>query len=104
MITLKTLRGQSGYEIGDLKDHEVKRLSKYDVSKLVNQLDKDKFWETPPYHYDPDVATADGSIWIVEGVRRKKYHITVRDTPKGELRNIGLVFLRAAEMKVEPLY
>lgn len=81
---------------------ENKPLNKDLVKKFVGVLEQHKFWDLPSNN---PREGADGSQWIIEGVRNGRHHVVDRWSPPSDdpIHILGLAFaVNLAELKRLP--
>ena len=90
-LTIKKLDGQGGYDIGKLKFEETRSLSEDEwvtFNKLLNQA---SFWMLPSLEKSP--STYDGASWVLEGYKKKQYHLVDRHSPNDETYKAVCIYL-----------
>lgn len=94
MLTTKVANGEGGFlqTITHLIEDVSRPLSREQTRAFLSELERTGFWSL---HGGPlDQVGADGAQWIIEGVRKGKYHVVDRWSPKtGPIRELGLMFL-----------
>jgi hypothetical protein len=101
LLTTKVSNGAGGYKPGQLIENLSRSLTREQTNMFLASIGKNKFWELPNYENSGEEG-ADGSQWIIEGVKGGKYHIVDRWTPNaGPVRELGLTMaLGLAELKI----
>ena len=107
-LTVKVTSGRGGYEPGTLVTHQRRAMPRAEVRQFVARLSTARFWALPTR--EPAIAEdgsitvkADGAQWILEGVRRGRYHVVDRWGPEsGAYREAALWLVRRAGLWIEP--
>ena len=87
---------------GELIKSATLDLSKEQVNKLIESVDKNRFWDLPT---NINKLEPDGSMWIVEGVNDGNYHMVERWSPSdGEIYELGNLFIELSGEEVGGLY
>jgi len=89
VITTKVARGTAGFRPGQLSENMSRPLMREQTQAFLKRLGKVGFWSLP----NPviDQTGADGSQWIIEGVKKGNYHVVDRWSPEqGAIRELGL--------------
>ena len=71
------LTGQGGYDAGRLAERKRIRLDEADSRVVADKIRKLNLFEIPT-NETPEVHGNDGEEWIIEGLRRGKYHVVRR--------------------------
>jgi hypothetical protein len=108
-LTVKATSGRGGYEPGTLVTHQRRAMPPAEVRQFLSRLSTARFWALPTRER-PDIAedgsitvSADGAQWILEGVRRGRYHVVDRWSPEhGAYREAALWLVRRAGLRIEP--
>lgn len=80
------------------------RLFQKDVDELLSKINDEKFWMLKSTE-DNEYIGCDGSDWIIEGVENGNYHFVERWSPEqGDVRNLGLCFIKLSQEKIDELY
>ncbi len=99
-LTTKVSSGAGGYDPGHIVENKSRPVTREEAEKFLARVKQEQFWELPSRE-TPATVGCDGSQWIIEGVTGGKYHVIDRWTPrKGPVRDLGLVFLKLAQMKI----
>jgi hypothetical protein len=78
------LSGKGGYEPEKIVERKSVKLGRAPWERIVNHLDKAKFWTLPSSKPPPfGEINTDGDMLIVEGVKDGKYHVVRRHSPTG---------------------
>lgn len=102
LLYFKKTSGAGGYDPGDLIENKTIKISKINVNSLLEKIKNEKFWTLQSRGKSGGL---DGSEWIIEGVKKGKYHLVDRWTPEtGSIRVLGLNFIRLSKEKIENLY
>ncbi len=90
LLTAKTGSGAGGYRPGTISENHSQVLSKEQTSAFLSQVEASKFWSAPnPIN---DQRGTDGSQWIIEGLKRGRYHVVDRWSPNsGVAWQLGLM-------------
>lgn len=88
LLTVKMASGAGGYSPGTISENHSQVLSKEQTSGFLALVAASKFWEAPnPIN---DQRGTDGSQWIIEGLKRGRYHVVDRWSPtSGVARQLG---------------
>jgi hypothetical protein len=78
-VVSKQLSGRGGYKVGDLKIEQTRPLSEDEWREFMNVVSRASYWELPST-VNEDIPN-DGAVWIVEGIKNRKYHWVRRVTP-----------------------
>ncbi|MBV9772196.1 MAG: hypothetical protein JOZ32_21670 [Bryobacterales bacterium] len=78
-LILKMTDGMSGFESGHLIRDRESRLSKEATDWFLGEVKQVNFWDVPSR--DKSQEGVDGAQWIIEGVKRGRYHIIERYSP-----------------------
>ena len=105
--TVKATDGVGAYALGDLLLNFTRQLSAEERSQLLDAMSTSGFWSLPAE--EENLPGLDGATWIIEGVRETEpfryateYHYVQRWSPRpGPVRDLGLLFLRLAELEAE---
>lgn len=90
ILTTKIASGSAGFPRKGARLIESPLLQQQ-TQAFLQRIEKTNFWELPSYV--EDARGEDGSEWIIEGVRKGRYHVVSRWTPRnGEVRELGLAF------------
>ena len=94
------LTGSGGYDPGGIARRAERILAQSEWQGLSALLAKLRFWSLPSRLAKP--LGADGSQWIIEGIRHNsQYHVVDRWTPEeGTFRDAGLLFLTLSGVSV----
>jgi len=97
----KVCEGAGGYEPGKLVFDTTISLTQKQIETINIRLDNAKFWTLPTESRED--SGMDGSEWIIEVYKDKKYHMVVRWTPeKGTaFRAIGESLISISQIKNE---
>lgn len=99
----KRTDGAGGYDPGKLVESHMRVLNENEKEHLLNKIKNKKFWVLPA-HLRKSTG-CDGSEWIIEGAKNGMYHLVDRWTPQsGNIRNLGLYFIKLAGVKIDKLY
>lgn len=97
----KELDGAGGYNPGKVLRRAEFAVTPEDFCKFSKLLEKANFWRLPA---DDDVMGNDGAQWILEGVRRGRYHAVDRWTPEtGEYREACIYLLKLSGVDTDRL-
>jgi hypothetical protein len=95
----KELGGAGGYRPGKVLRSNKINLEKEEFCRFLNLLEDANFWKMPTKH---DVLGEDGAQWILEGVKKGRYHIMDRWSPeKGEYREACVYLLKLSGYDVD---
>ena len=100
LLTAKMASGAGGYRPGTISEKHSQMLSKEQTSAFLSQVEASKFWRAPnPIN---DQRGTDGSQWIIEGLKRGRYHVVDRWSPtSGVARQLGFMMaFNLANLKV----
>jgi hypothetical protein len=88
MLTAKISTGAGGYRPGVISENRSQLLNKEQISTFLAKVDDVQFWKAPnPVN---DQRGADGSQWIIEGLKNGRYHVVDRWSPtNGVTRQLG---------------
>ncbi len=88
VLTVKIASGAGGFRPGLLSQNTSLPLTQEQTQRFRLRLQQLKFWSLPnPVN---DGKGTDGSEWIIEGVRKGRYHVVDRWTPtSGPVRELG---------------
>lgn len=97
----KELDGAGGYEPGKvLRSNEI-ALKQEDFCKFLDLLEKTNFWKMKTNN---EVLGNDGAEWILEGVKKGRYHVVDRWSPdKGEYREACIFLLKISGVDLDTL-
>jgi hypothetical protein len=103
-LTTKMETGRGGYEAGSLRLAGQMSVPKSSAEKFADWANTAGFWTLP--RNDPEPPGLDGSRWIIEGVKKGKYHVIERWTPQAGTfaRQFGEGMLKMAYWTVDNLY
>jgi len=101
-LITKATNGQGGYNPGRATHHKTIELSKEQTTSFLHTVKLSRFWKLPPYN-NKDVGV-DGAQWVIEGVKKGRYHIVDRWSPSGAIREAALVLVRFSQITVGPIY
>jgi hypothetical protein len=101
-LFLKITNGHGGHDPGSLITDKTSAISKHQVDKFLNMLEKaSSFWQQPTEEKS-DRVVLDGARWIMEGIKNGQYHIVDRWSPsKGNYRETALFLMKLADIKIE---
>ena len=107
-LTVKVTSGRGGYEPGTLVTDQRRAMPRAEVRQFLSRLNTARFWTLPTR--EPEIeedgsitVKADGAQWILEGVRRGRYHVVDRLGPEpGAYREAALWLVRRAGLRIEP--
>jgi hypothetical protein len=90
ILTTKVASGSGGFRPGVLSENSSQVLSKEQTQMFLKRVNELRFWEAPnPVN---DQRGTDGSQWIIEGVKRGRYHVVDRWYPRdGVARQLGFL-------------
>ena len=78
-LTGKHTNGNGGFEVGQV-DHRTTRLLTWDeAARVADLLPYVRFWALPTFVVEDGL---DGTTWVLEGVRRGRYHVVHRWEPE----------------------
>jgi hypothetical protein len=99
-LVVKMASGAGGFAPGELTRDETVTLEKMQTDRALAIFEKDGFWKLESF--DESKIGADGSQWILEGVKGGKYHVVDRWSPTdGAVRLIGLSLIKDfAKLKI----
>jgi hypothetical protein len=101
-LRLKVTDGAGGYDPGKVVVFESKRLVSTETEAWLASLDKAHFWEMSSLSHE---GGFDGSQWILEGVKRGRYHVVDFWSPdSGAFRDAALLLIGLSGLDVDPLY
>ncbi len=101
-LIAKELSGAGGYEPGELKHNVKRRLTKKGWQNILVHVKRSSFWSLKS---NIDDGGLDGARWIMEGVKKGKYHMVDRFSPeKGSYRELCLYLLKLSGLKVKRIY
>jgi hypothetical protein len=97
-VISKVSDGAGGYEAGKIIFNKTVTHSQKQVDTINLRLEEAGFWTAPT---EIRRYGADGSEWIIEAYKGKKYHVAVRWTPDPgtEFRRIGEYLLSISGIK-----
>ncbi len=102
LLFVKMTSGAGGYEPGKIKKSYNKKIDKEGVSKFLELLINEGFWELP---CRDDSMGLDGAQWIIEALSEGRYHLVDRWTPEeGSVRKIGLYLLKLSKLRIKEIY
>jgi hypothetical protein len=94
------LSGKGGYEPGRKLRTDNIIVSEDEWCKFMSLLEAASFWSQPTS--DPRQSGRDGAQWVLEGVRRNRYHIIDRWSPHdGGFRAAGIYLLQLSGRETE---
>jgi hypothetical protein len=104
LLTTKVSDGKGGYKLGKLIVNRKRRLTKEQTSWFLDRIKELGFWDLPAYEKQTEetgsngektvTVNLDGSHWILEGIKDKKYHVVDRWSPEnGPVHTLGIVML-----------
>lgn len=97
----KELDGAGGYEPGKVLRSDEITLKHEDFCRFLNLLEKADYWNLGAENNDSGV---DGSQWILEGVKKGRYHLVDRWTPEtGKYREACLFLLKLSGVDTDRL-
>jgi hypothetical protein len=82
--------GDGGFAPGALAENEAKTLTRDETQAFLSKVTATDFWssENPV----DDQRGTDGSQWIIEAVKQRRYHIVDRWMPReGVARDLGMM-------------
>ena len=110
-LLVKVTSGRGGYEAGELVTDKSISISKADVGRVLNLLNRTRFWTLPTRERQEIsekgsvLVNLDGAQWIIEGVRMGRYHVVDRWSPKnGAYRDLAMTFLELSKLRVKEIY
>jgi hypothetical protein len=110
-LSAKVTTGAGGYEPGVLRTDKSVPLTRAQVKRFLDGLEKAKFWTLPtaePEAVGKDGSiriTLDGALWTIEGVTDGRYHVVDRHSPaRGAFRDAALLLLRFADLGIKEIY
>lgn len=107
-LVTKMADGMGGYEPGNLIVDKTEPLPADRVKKFSEELQHLGYWTLPGLPGRETIVGADGSRWVIEGIRHGTYHLVDRWSPQdGPVRELGLYFLRdlsGVSLKDEKIY
>lgn len=97
----KVANGAGGYEPGKLIVDTSFELTDAQFKTLLKKIEQADFWTLRTE--ESDKKGKDGSEWIIEGIKRNKYHMATRWTPERgtEFRKIGEYLFSISQIKNE---
>lgn len=84
------LEGDGCHDPGPIAECRVRRISVGQWDKLLYELERCDFWNLSTT--DVNLGT-DGARWILEGLDISAWKVVDRHSPRGAVRELGLVFL-----------
>ncbi|HEO65817.1 MAG TPA: hypothetical protein ENI73_08095 [Spirochaetes bacterium] len=102
-LIAKELSGAGGYDPGELKHNVKRQLLKKEWQNILEHVKKSSYWYLKTKI--DDLLGFDGAKWIMEGVKKGKYHVVDRWSPeKGSYRELCLYLLKLSGLKVKRIY
>lgn len=102
-VFVKVSNGAGGYEPGEIIVDTTFDISISDFINLNKKIDGAGFWQMPTQNRKN--TGRDGSEWIIEGVKDKKYHMVNRWSPVKDshdgFRSIGEFLIAISKIKGE---
>jgi hypothetical protein len=102
-IHSRVTTGRGGYEPGRISRFGVSWLRKARTQSFLQAIESANFWNlTTLLEANENVVELDGAQWIIEGVRKGKYHVIGRWSPEARdpARAIGIMALKLGRLKV----
>lgn len=94
----RVLSGAAGYNPGKLSQSADIDISSEDWARLDTAIQTKKFWVLPSWE---EVNGADGSQWIIEGQKNRRYHVVDRWSPKeGPVRELGVLMMQLSKLPI----
>jgi hypothetical protein len=91
ILTVKVASGAGGFHPGAVSESRTRVLTREETQSFLLQLDRLGFWKLPSTANDQ--MGSDGSQWIIEGVKGRRYHVVDRWSPtKGPVHELGMIF------------
>jgi hypothetical protein len=107
-LTVKRLDGKGGYSPGKIDVDTQKPISASQWNKFRALLSDSSFWDMPSKEPKKQFARADGALWILEGVHRRRYHFVhrhiIEDEPNFQKICLYLLSLSEIQLKKEEIY
>lgn len=123
-LFFKMCDGAGGYEPGNLIMSNESALEGNEVENLIKAIEENDYWDMP---FEGGAIGADGSIWIVEGLKNGEYKAISKWTPTNTtsysyysdgsiagqhnpddseigIYNLGNLFIKLSEQTIEDLY
>ena len=104
-LVAKVMSGEGGYDPGHLITNDESHLVPVEAKSFLEKLQKADFWNLPATR--PHMLERDGAEWIMEGVKKGKYRVVVRWSPRnGDYRDaclylaLGLANLRVPDPEI----
>lgn len=105
----KQLKGEGGYEIGEIKRSRTRSISRREWRKFLRLLKAVDFWQTaylePEESPAPDgsvLVCLDGSEWTLEGVKDGSFHAINRYCPSNpSFTAVGLYLLQLSRLPIK---
>lgn len=90
ILTTKIANGAGGYSPGALIENSSRTLKAEEVRAFLFRVERVGFWKARnPVN---DQRGTDGSQWVIEGVKKGKYHVVDRWSPSGGVaHDLGLM-------------
>jgi hypothetical protein len=110
-LSAKVTTGAGGYEPGVLRTDKSVALTRVQVKRFLDGLEKAMFWTMPteePEEVGKDGSiriTLDGALWTIEGATAGRYHVVHRHSPgRGAFHDAALLLLRFADLGIKEIY
>ncbi|GMT49089.1 MAG: hypothetical protein IEMM0008_0628 [bacterium] len=101
-LIAKELSGAGGYDPGEMKHNVKRQLHKKEWQNILTHVKRSSYWFLKT---KIDDLGLDGAQWIMEGVKKGKYHVVDRWSPeKGSYRELCLYLLKLSGLKVKRIY
>jgi hypothetical protein len=99
-LTVKELDGKGGYDIGELKFKTTRPVSEDEWDTFISLLNQASFWTLPTLEKSPSIY--DGARWVLEGYKKKQYHIVDRHSPdENAYRGVCMYLLKMSGLKID---
>jgi hypothetical protein len=83
VVIAKRLEADEIENRGRLVWKRTRQLSPNEWQRLLELVDRAKFWELPPRTDDPEVTIFDGTNYVLEGAQGAMHHLVQANSPTG---------------------
>ncbi len=100
LLVAKGTDGKGGYGIGNLILSKTRILSDREWCEFIRRLDEADFWSKEKI--DVNTLAHDGSFWMIEGVRERRFYIAGEQSPRGgDFRDACMYLMRISGLNID---
>ncbi len=100
VLVAKGTDGKGGYSLGSLIVNKTRILSDREWCEFIRRLGEADFWSKEKI--DLDTLANDGSFWIIEGIRERRFYIAGEQSPVGgDFRDACIYLMKLSGLNID---